>query len=414
MNPCVKKSVAKILPLPLIIILLGFPQISETIYTPSLPLITRDLMTTPYWTEMSLTIYFIGFALGVAFWGGCCDRIGRRPSLLVGLSVYTVTCFLLGMCSSINQLLFWRFLQAFGASVGSVVTQTMLRDIYEGKERHQIFAVVSGALAFTPALGPWIGGYTAMLFGWQASFYLLTIAGLLLFAYSLRYLPETCHIKNRSGISWHVIAKMLKDQHLWRHIFLISLCNGIVFGFYAEAPFLFIDLMEFTPSTYGSFGLVLCCAGLGASFISHKLNEIMSPEMIIGWAALLIMSGSVNLLNAAWVGLFHPTISLAGMAYVILGIGLTFTGIGLLISNSLSLALKDYKDHLGLAGAFFGFAYYMGVACCMATVSYLHNGTPYPMPLLFLFFSLLLCKLGNSFRKWGSGAIPLIQKRKRL
>ncbi|MEI8125704.1 MAG: multidrug effflux MFS transporter, partial [Parachlamydiaceae bacterium] len=388
-----------VLPLPLIIVLLGFPHISETIYTPSLPLIARELMTTPYWTEMSLSVYFMGFALGVAFWGFCCDWIGRRPALLAGLSIYTITCLILGSCSSIESLLFWRCFQAFGASAGSVVTQTMLRDVYEGKERHQIFALVSGALAFTPAIGPWMGGYIAMLFGWQASFYVLMIAGVFLFLYSIRYLPETCSRRSYpSEISWNLIAKMLQDRHLLRHVFLIALCNGIVFGFYAEAPFLFIDLMGFTPPAYGSFGLILCIAGLGASFISHKLNEMMSPEKIIGWAAMISMGGSINLLIAASMGLFDSTVGVAGVAYIVIGIALCFTGVGLLISNSLSIALKDYRNNLGIAGAFFGLLYYIGIACCMTAVSYLHNGTAYPMPLLFLLFSLILCKLGRSIR----------------
>ncbi len=390
---------AKALSLPLIIILLGFPHISETIYTPSLPLIAKELMTTPYWAEMSLAIYFVGFALGVAFWGFCCDRVGRRPALLAGLSIYTIFCLLLGLCSCIETLLFWRFLQAFGASVGSVVTQTMLRDLYDGKKRHQIFAVVSGALAFTPALGPWIGGYIAMLLGWQANFYALMIAGALLFLYCLRHLPETRSVKFQSNIFWYLIVKMLKDRHLLRHVLLISLCNGIVFGFYAEAPFLFIELIGFTPPAYGSFGLILCVAGLGASFISHKLNEFMSAENIIKKASMICIVGSSNLLVAAWIGLFNPTVGIAGMAYIGIGIALIFTGVGLLISNSLSLALKEYKDTLGVAGAFFGFAYYIGIACCMTAISYLHNGTPYPMPLSFLLFSLLLYRLGSSVCK---------------
>jgi Bcr/CflA subfamily drug resistance transporter len=385
----------KILSLPLIIILLGFPHVSETIYTPSLPLIAKDLMTTPYWTEMSLSIYFVGFALGVAFWGFCSDKIGRRPALLAGLSIYTITCLLLGLCSSIETLLFWRFIQAFGASAGSVVTQTMLRDVYEGKKRHQIFAVVSGALAFTPAIGPWIGGYVAMLFGWQVNFYVLLTTGALLLLYCIRHLPETRHTKQNSIISWSLITRMIRDKHLLRHIAFISLCNGIVFGFYAEAPFLFIELIGFTPPIYGSFGLILCIAGLGASFISHKLNEVMTPEHIIKQAAMICVIGSLNLLIAAWIGLFNQSVGIAGIIYIAIGIGLSFTGVGLLISNSLSLALKDYRDSLGVAGAYFGFVYYIGIACCMTAVSYLHNGTPYPMPLLFLFFSLLLYKLGH-------------------
>ncbi len=389
----------KTLSLPLIITLLGFPHISETIYTPSLPLLAKDLMTTPYWTEMSLSIYFVGFAIGVAFWGFCCDWIGRRPALLAGIGMYTITCFFLGLCSCIETLLFWRFLQAFGASAGSVVTQTILRDVYEGKKRHQIFSIVSGALAFTPAIGPWMGGYIAMLFGWQANFHALLLLGSVLFLYCLRLLVETRHQEDTPHISWSLIFKMAHDKNLLRHISLISLCNGIVFGFYAEAPFLFIDLIGFTPATYGSFGLILCLAGLTASFISHKLNEKMSPENIIKRAAILSLIGSINLWIAAWLGLFQASVSLAGISYIVAGIAFCFLGVGLLISNSLSIALKDYKDALGIAGAFLGFCYYLGIACLMTIVSFLHNETAYPMPLLFVLFSLLLYKLGCFTKK---------------
>jgi hypothetical protein len=110
---------------------------------------------------------------------------------------------------------------------------------------------------------------------------------------------------------------------------------------------------------------------------------------------MICVIGSLNLLIAAWIGLFNQSVGIAGIIYIAIGIGLSFTGVGLLISNSLSLALKDYRDSLGVAGAYFGFVYYIGIACCMTAVSYLHNGTPYPMPLLFLFFSLLLYKLGQ-------------------
>ena len=62
-------------------------------------------------------------------------------------------------------LLVARFIQAFGASVGSVVTQTILRESFSGVERHKLFAQISAALAFTPAIDPLIGGFTDYYFG---------------------------------------------------------------------------------------------------------------------------------------------------------------------------------------------------------------------------------------------------------
>ena len=57
------------------------------------------------------------------------------------------------------RIVFARFIQAVGASAGSVVTQTIMRDVFSGQRRSQVFSIISGALALSPALGPFIGGY---------------------------------------------------------------------------------------------------------------------------------------------------------------------------------------------------------------------------------------------------------------
>ena len=133
----------------LFIILVGFPQISETIYTPSLPDIANHLNASSNMIQLTLSIYFLGFAFGVFCWGRLSDAIGRRPAMLWGIVVYGVGslgCYLSG---SVEWLLVSRFIQAFGASTGSVVTQTILRESVDGAKRHAVFAQISAALAFT-------------------------------------------------------------------------------------------------------------------------------------------------------------------------------------------------------------------------------------------------------------------------
>ena len=69
----------------LMIVLVAFPQISETIYTPSLPDIAAALDVANSSVQLTLSIYFIGFAFGVFCWGWISDFIGRRPAMLGGL-----------------------------------------------------------------------------------------------------------------------------------------------------------------------------------------------------------------------------------------------------------------------------------------------------------------------------------------
>lgn len=83
----------------LFIVLVGFPQISETIYTPSLPDIAHHLGAGNNVNQLTLSIYFLGFAFGVYCWGRLSDSIGRRPAMLWGILVYglgSLGCYLSG------------------------------------------------------------------------------------------------------------------------------------------------------------------------------------------------------------------------------------------------------------------------------------------------------------------------------
>ena len=72
----------------LMIALIMFPQVVETAYSPALPLIAQSYAVSASEAGQTLSVYFIAFALGVLFWGWLCDRAGRRPAVLTGLTVY--------------------------------------------------------------------------------------------------------------------------------------------------------------------------------------------------------------------------------------------------------------------------------------------------------------------------------------
>ncbi|WP_283808930.1 MFS transporter [Vagococcus allomyrinae] len=116
----------------LLITLVGFPQLSETIFTPSLPEIATALGVSMSTTQLTMSIYFFAFAFGVFFWGWLSDRVGRRPAMLYGISIYGLGSFLCLVSPTMELLLLARFIQAFGASTGSVTTQTILRESFDG------------------------------------------------------------------------------------------------------------------------------------------------------------------------------------------------------------------------------------------------------------------------------------------
>lgn len=383
----------KKLSIALLIALVGFPQISETIYTPALPSVASGLHTTASMVESTLSIYFLGFALGVFLWGAISDRWGRRGAMLSGLLVYGIATIGCASVTTVEALLAWRFIQAFGASVGSVITQTILRDAYDGQARMKLFAVMSGALAFSPAIGPLLGGFISEYAGWRANFEVLTVLSVVLLAWAYFSLPETrpAECKHVGFAQLKGLAgEMLSSSELWGHILLIGATNGILFGFYQEAPFVFIEQWGMLPSHYGLFGLLIAGATVLSARISYRLSHRVSSDSFIRAGALAVFGGGL---------LFSLT------SFVVLPLFCIFTGIGLIIPNSLSQALKPYQRAVGTAGSLFGGCYYVLIALFTWLMSLLHNGTAYPLPFfitvlggMLLFASRLIASKSENWQ----------------
>lgn len=377
----------------LICLLFGFPQLSETIYTPSLPDLAHGLNISDEWAEFTLSVYFMGFALGVFVWGIIADLIGRRPAMLWGITLYVLGSWGCYQSDHIFSLLLWRFIQAFGASTGSVITQTMIRDLYSGVKRNQIFSVIGGVLAFSPAIGPFLGGYMDEIAGWRGNFIFLIGMGGFLLIYLMFKLPETRPLNTKQRSSFGQVAiQFCKDQQLLGYIILIGGSNGIIFSYYAEAPFIFIELLHFTPIQYGALGIVIAIASLFASFVSHHLNKrCYKHEQIILISCYTIGIAALSLTFLFYMEkVYSITPTPLYISVTLLLIGVLFFGIALLIPNALSQALSAYQTMIGTAGALFGLFYYILIAAFIFLMGILHDGTALPMPLYFSLITLLM------------------------
>lgn len=373
-------SSKKNLSIGLLIALVGFPQISETIYTPALPDVAHGLSTTAYMVESTLAIYFVGFAIGVLLWGAISDFIGRKPTMILGICLYGVATFFCGHTPSVEMLLFGRFFQAFGASVGSVITQTILRDAYSGPERARLFSIMSGALAFSPAIGPLLGGFITQIFGWRANFFSLAVLAIFLLLWTMFSLKETLP-QNASKQSFKQLktlaVSMLFSKELLGHILLIGGTNGILFGFYQEAPFVFIEQLGISPGTYGCFGLLIAAATIVASRVCYRQSHLSGSALIRTGSFCILLGGAFFSILVMSKVFFLPQL---GLVLAILALFLVFFGIGLIIPNSLSSALKAYQMAAGTAGSIFGGCYYCLIAACTWLMGTLHTGTALPLP----------------------------------
>ncbi|AWV36389.1 multidrug effflux MFS transporter [Paenibacillus odorifer] len=379
----------------LMIVLVAFPQISETIYTPSLPDIAVALGATNSSVQLTLSIYFIGFALGVFSWGWLSDFIGRRSSMLAGLLVYGMGSLMCFYSESIHLLLVSRFIQAFGAATGSIITQTILRESVSGNKRHVMFAQISAVIAFTPAVGPLIGGWVDQAFGFRAVFFTLVMMSVLLFMYAFWKLPETTDVSMRKKVAiLPIVKKMLALPRVLVFGLLIGGINGILFSYYAEAPFIFIEHFQISPGVYGFLGIIVALASIVGAMISKRLLTLYAPEKIIHIGCLVMAGGALLLTIASSLDSLPDMIVIV---CILITLFVLLMGAGIALPNCLSLALVQFQDVVGTAGAIFSLGYYLLVSLATWGMSTLHNGSLLTMPIYFLGISGGMWLLGKKF-----------------
>ncbi|MCG7435879.1 multidrug effflux MFS transporter [Lysinibacillus fusiformis] len=371
----------------LMIVLVAFPQISETIYTPSLPDIADALGVSNSSVQLTLSIYFIGFALGVFCWGWISDIIGRRRAMLGGLVFYGVGSALCFYADTISILIISRFIQAFGAATGSIITQTILRESVTGNKRHGMFAQISAVIAFTPAVGPLIGGWVDQGLGFRAVFFVLVVMSIGLFIYAYARLPETTQPATRQRIAiWPVVKRIFASPTVLVYGLLIGGINGVLFSYYAEAPFIFIGHFQMTPGLYGFLGIIVALASILGAMISKRLIATHPPQQIIYIGCSVMLMGAFLLMIVCTLPL---PISMLAMS-IMVTIFILLLGSGIALPNCLSLALVDFQDVIGTAGAIFSLGYYLLVSVITSGMSLLHNESLLTMPLYFLVLTIMM------------------------
>jgi Bcr/CflA subfamily drug resistance transporter len=374
-------------PIWIIVMIAIVPLVSEAIYTPSLPEIAHDLKTSISSTEHTLAIYLFGFAFGVFLWGTRADANGRRPVILMGYTLFSIACIGCFFSKSIEALMAWRFVQGLGGAVGSVMGQTLARDGFKGKERGVVFSTVGMAITVGPGLGPVIGGIIVQNFHWSFIFLILLVISISTIISVYIHLPETHpDFDNRHNrIRWGpAVKKMAKDPQIITCILVVGSVAGTKFSIYSEAPFYFIETLNIKPSEYGFIFPFVSLFAISGGFISRYYNKKGVPPTELILKSLVLMVVAVFLWTifvlTKVILIETPTQSIFISICFIAILNLTF---GIVIPNTLSLALTKYGHMAGTAGALFGFSYYLIISLVTYGMGGFHNGTLLIMPLYF-------------------------------
>ncbi|GEM79912.1 multidrug effflux MFS transporter [Vibrio superstes] len=330
----------------LMVVMLMFPQVVETIYSPALGSIAQSFSVSYPQAAQTLSIYFLAFAVGVVAWGILADKLGRRPTMMIGLFIYGFATLVAMQTDSFLTLMLARALSAFGIAVGSVVTQTMLRDAFTGEDLGKVFSLMGMGISISPVLGMLLGGQLTAAGGHQYVFLALFTMALVLFVYNLFKLPETQQEKRPIKLTQLAIS-MLKDKQILLSALLVALYNIALFSYYQLGAFIFFGL-GFDSEQFGYSGIVLGISTLLGSYTNKVLLSRNMPARFLLWVSAALLT----------IGAFGVYLRL-GSIWFIAPMILVVMSFGVAIPNLLSVALAEYKQQAGSAGALFGLMYYL-------------------------------------------------------
>ena len=356
---------------------------------PAIPLTALDLGTSLTTAQLSVPLFFVGFALGQLLWGPASDRFGRKPAMLVGTAVFIVTTIGCALSGSIETMLAMRVVQGFGAGAGAVLGRAVIRDLFQGPEMARILSLAIAAFITAPIIAPSLGAVILGVTGsWRAIFVFLALYGLALLVLAWLYLDESLAEKNPAALDpgriLAAFAAVFRDSASLPAALIVILIFGTLTLYLTNSAAVFMDGYGMDPTTFGiAFAVVAVFSALG-SVLNSRLVRDMPLATVIRYGLIGgLVTGTLTLL-VAWTGV-------GGRWAVVVGFALFFINFGLVAANSTALALQPHGSIAGSAAAVLGFSQTVVPAVFASLVAAAYDGTA--IPLLVATVALVLLGL---------------------
>ena len=284
-----------------LILTAGLAALSLNVFLPSLPSMAAHFGVEYHVMQLSVSLYLAMTAVIQVFIGPVSDRFGRRVVMLASIAVFVLATLGTMIAPTFAVFLICRLLQA-AIATGFVLTRAVVRDMVPQDQAASMIGYVTMGMSVVPMIGPVIGGMLDQAFGWQASFAVLAVGGVALFALVWADQGETAvHRASSFREQARQYPELLKSQRFWGYCLAAAAASGAFFAYLGGAPFVGTNVFQLDAATLGLYFGAPALGYMMGNFLSGRyatrfgINRMIMAGTLVttfGLALLLVLTGA--------------------------------------------------------------------------------------------------------------------------
>jgi DHA1 family bicyclomycin/chloramphenicol resistance-like MFS transporter len=346
----------------------------------SLPSLTDTFKTGTSRTQLTLSVYLVGFAFGQLVYGPVSDRYGRKTPLLVGTALFVAASIAAGFATSIEMLIIFRFIQSLGGAAGFVIALAVIRDLHDPDTAALMLARMGSVIGFAPGIAPILGGYLLLWFGWRANFFFLAAWGLVVIVIVAVWMPESNFRPDPTAMRplqiFRNFRALLRNRSYLGHTLMMVFIFGAFFAFISGSPFVFIGILGIAPENFAPITLTITVLGfVMGTLLANNFSQHFGIERVLFAAVMLSAASGVVTAILPWLGV-------QSVASIIGPLAIFAFAAGFIFPLATAAAIGPFPHMAGAAASLLGFLESTVGATLGVLVGILHDGTVFPMTLV--------------------------------